>query len=138
MWNPNEITPNGKTLAQIDKEEGEEVRQANEKLKLASNFGARWWSYTGSHNTFELLIGGDPFGKDNLVLSLGACSYISGPVSWQNQKLRIEWHNNPPSEERGWQFTIVDDSVGFKVEAKGFGLESNYNLMDAKHNSPDK
>ena len=92
---------------------------------------------TVSHNNFTLLIGNDPFGKENFVLFLGSCSYISGPVSWQNQKLRIEWYNSPPSEKREWRFTVVDESVGFRVEAGGFGLEANYNLMDVKNKGLD-
>jgi hypothetical protein len=129
MWDPNKITPIGKTYAQIDKEQEEYIRRANEELKLASNLSVRWWRYLVSHCTFVLVVG-DPLGEQNMVLWLSACRYISGPVSWSNQKLKIEWYNSPTSAKRMWDFTLIDEAVGFKVEAGTFAWERNYNLLE--------
>jgi hypothetical protein len=78
-FDPNQITPCGKTYAEIDAEEAEYVRAANEALTSMRSQGARWWYYSVSHCSFELVVG-DPLGKGNLVLLLTACDFISGPV----------------------------------------------------------
>jgi hypothetical protein len=114
------------------KKMGDEVKQANERLKLLADSDACWWSYTVSLYNFELLAG-DPLNEPNIVLFLGACSHISGPVNWKNRRLKVEWHNNPPSKEREWSFTVVDEYIGFKVEAKGFSFASDYNVLDRKY-----
>ena len=134
MWNPDEITPIGKTYAQIDEKMQEEVNQANEILGQLANSSARWWDYTVSHNSFSLVVG-DASGEQNIVLSLAACSFLSGPVDWKNQKLKVELYNSPPSQERTWSFTIIDETVGFRAEAKVFSWEANYNLLDRKSQS---
>ena len=41
MWYPNEICPIGKTYAEIDGEQEEYIRRANEELKLATGYGSR-------------------------------------------------------------------------------------------------
>ena len=127
MWDPNQMTPIGKTFVEIDAEQAVYVKAANEALASARGQRARWWSFMVSHYTFELVVG-DAAGKDNIVLCLAACRNISGPVSWPNQQLKVLWHNDPI--ERKWDYVLLDDTVGFRAEAGVFGWERNYDLLE--------
>jgi hypothetical protein len=117
-----------KNYEEIDREEAVYVRAANDALASMRDEGARWWSYIVSHSTFELVVG-DPLGKDNLVLCLTACEYISGPVSWSPQKLEVIWHCDRSKNSGAWRFVLQDESVGFKVEAFTFAWRKNYNMV---------
>src|SRR5947207_2017170 len=71
-FEPNRMTPSGKTYAQIDAEQSEYVRAANAILASLRDKGARWSSYSASHSTFEMVVG-EPHAEDHIVLSLPAC-----------------------------------------------------------------
>jgi hypothetical protein len=127
MWNPDQMTPIGKTFAEIDAEHATYVKAANEALASARGQRSRWWSFMVSHCTFELVVG-DAEGKDNIVLCLAGCRNISGPVSWPNQQLKVVWHND--SVERRWDYILSDETVGFCAEAGVLRWERNYDLLE--------
>src|SRR4051794_39647798 len=64
----------------------DEVLAANVALRSMRDKGARWWSFSVSHTTFDIVIG-DPLGDDNVVLCIPACDYLAGPVHWPNQQI---------------------------------------------------
>jgi hypothetical protein len=127
-FDPNHITPCGKTYAQIDADKAEYVRRANEALASLRDQDCRWWLYSVSHCTFELVIG-DPHSPDNVVISLAACEHIAGPVAWPNQRLRVVWHNNREAN-KGWVFVLEDEAVGFKAVGGVFGWQRGYDLLE--------
>src|SRR5829696_2731033 len=106
-----------KTPEEIDREQEAYVRAANEALAGMRDKGGRWWSYSVSHCTFELVVG-EPLGEDNLVLSLGACEYISGPVIWPEQSIEVIWRCDRARVDRAWEFILQDEAVGFKAVGK--------------------
>lgn len=81
-----------------------------------------------SHCTFELIIG-EPLGKDNLVLSLAACEYITGPVIWAEQRLEVIWHCDRTRRNKTWEFILCDDFVGFKAIGAVFTWRKDYDLL---------
>lgn len=111
-FDPNLVTPAGKTYAEIDASQARDVAAANEALALLRGLGCRWWSYSLSHRTFELVIGDPVAGGPNLVISLADCDRIGGPVSWADQQLRVTWDNGRERNE-GWKFTLRDDAADF-------------------------
>ena len=67
----------------------EYVRQANEMLALMRGENARWWIYSVSMRTFELVIG-EPTGKaGNVVLSAIGCQSIAGPTNWTMRAMEV-------------------------------------------------
>ena len=125
---PTIVTPIGKTYAEVDAEQADYVSSANEALESLRNLGARWWYYMVSHYTLEILIG-EATGKNNLVIALSACEWITGPVEWPNQNLRVLWHNNR-SSGGGWDFIVQDLDVGFEVRAGTFMWARDYDLYN--------
>jgi len=131
-YDPNTITPCGKTYGEIDADEARYVAAANDALASLRERGCRWWNYSVSHCTFELVIG-DPLARyPNLVICLAACDHISGPVGWANQQLRVIWDNDR-ERNKPWVFTLRDDSVHFKAVGGVFGWRRNFDLH--KHGS---
>jgi hypothetical protein len=105
-----------------DVEIAENVCAANAALSSMRNKGARWWSFSVSHRTFDLVVG-EPLGTDNVVLCLPACEYLAGPVRWPNQQ--IEVLIAPGSKA----IIIQDCSVGFRAEGAGLFLwRRNYDI----------
>lgn len=98
----------------------EYVRAANEALATMRDKGARWWSFSVSHTTFDMVIG-EPLGEDNVALCLAGCDFLSGPVKWPNQQIEIAMSS------RG--IVIQDPSVGFRAEGAHFRWRRNYDLM---------
>jgi hypothetical protein len=127
-FDPNQITPCGLTYAQIDAKEAEYVRGANDALAELRDRGCRWWLYSVSHCTFEVVIG-DPHARDNLVISLAGCDHIAGPVGWPNQRLRVVWHNDREAD-KAWVFVLEDESAGFRAIGGVFGWQRGYNLLE--------
>jgi hypothetical protein len=124
----NTVTPSGKTFAEIDADEARYVAGANDALALLRECGGRWWRYMVSHRTFQLVVG-DPMARGgNLVIELSACESISGPVSWENQRLMVLWENNREMG-KGWLFTLRDESAGFTAVARTFGWQRNVDLL---------
>jgi hypothetical protein len=127
-FDPNTVTPCGKTFAQIDADQGRRVAEANDALSSLRGHGGLWWRYMVSHSTFSLVVG-DPMARDgNVVITLAACEAIAGPVSWPNQQLRVEWENDR-EQDKPWVFTLRDDSVGFKAVAGVFGYKRDVDLL---------
>ena len=128
MWNPDEITPIGKTYGEIDRDRQRYVEEANATLRSMSSAGTRWWLYTVSLCTFEIVVG-NPLGQGNIVLCLNACERIEGPVSWQDQRLKVIWKNVPTSENRHWEFEVIDEGAGFRAKAGTFGWQRDYDIV---------
>lgn len=127
-FDPNQVTPCGKTYAQIDADEAEYVQAANDALSSMRHLGARWWYYSVSHCSFEMVVG-NPVGKGNLVLILTACDVIGGPVSWSNQQLVVVWNCDRERSHQAWEFVLEDKSVGFRAVAGTFGWQREYDLV---------
>jgi hypothetical protein len=132
-FDPNQVTPCGKTYAQIDADKAEYVQGANDVLSSMRNLGSRWWCYIVSHRSFEMVVG-DPLGKGNLVLILTGCDSISGPVSWPNQRLTVIWDCDSERlhkvwGHKAWEFVLEDKSVGFRAVAGTFGWQRDYDLV---------
>jgi len=108
----------------IDADQEKYIQAVNEALAATRDQSARWWHYTTSHSTFELVVG-DARGN-NVVVCLIACSSIQGPVRWDNQNLRMIWSNRHAI--MNYEFTLVDEIVGFKAEAGTFRWRSNFDL----------
>lgn len=126
-YDPNFVTPCGKTYAEIDADEARYVEAANDALNSLREWGCRWWNYTVSHRTFEMVVG-DPLAREsNLVLCLAACDQISGPVSWTKQQLRVIWDNDR-ERDKPWAFTLEDDSVKFRAVGGVFSWRRDYDL----------
>lgn len=130
-FDPDQVTPCGLTYAQIDAKQARYVERANGALVELRDRGGRWWIYSVSHCTFELLVG-EPHGPDNLVIWLGDCESIAGPVRWPDQRLRVTWHNGRESGQ-GWTYVLEDETVGFKAVGEVFGWQRGYDLL--KHGS---
>src|SRR5690349_5185045 len=114
---------------EINQEQMAYVKAVNDALSKLRGEGGRWWDYTVSHRTFELVVG-DPAGKDNIVLSLAACQSIAGPVSWPNQCLEVIWRIDKKDQRALWEFTLQDLSVNFKAIGNVFAWRSNYDLLN--------
>ena len=116
------------SFEEIDREQAAYVKAANEALAGMRDKGGRWWEYAVSHQTFELVVG-EPLGKDNLVLSLAACDYIAGPVIWPEQRLEVIWRCDRARARDVWEFTLQDESVGFKAVGGVFAWKRDYDLL---------
>src|SRR5262249_37722464 len=123
------ISKDMKTYEEIDREEEVYVREANKALSLMRSKGGHWWSYSAGHSTFELLVG-EATGEDNLVLSLAACEYISGPVIWDEQNLEVIWYCDRTRERGGWKFVLQDEPVGFKAIGGVFAWRKDFDLLE--------
>jgi hypothetical protein len=115
----------------IDSQLQEDITVVNELLRTKKGTRCRWWLYSVTHRTFELVVG-DPAAGDNIVLSLSACSQITGPVQWNLEALevlrqRISEHAPPETH-----YTLQDPGVGFAVHARTLTWISGYNLLDSK------
>jgi hypothetical protein len=100
------------------------LQGVNDALAELRDRGGRWWLYTVSHRTFELVVG-DPCDPDNLVIAMDFCDQIAGPVCWPNQRLRVVWDN-----DRETTFVVEDESVGFKAVGRLYGWSRGYNLVE--------
>lgn len=105
----------------LDREEY--IREANEALASMRGKEGRWWRYSASHRTFDLVVG-DPTGDDNLALCLVGCDSICGPTRWPAQKLQILCDGAAPST-----VVLSDQSVGFKAVARMCQWRRNFDLL---------
>jgi hypothetical protein len=126
-FDPNQLTPSGKTYAQIDAEQSEYVRAANAILASLRDKGARWSSYSASHSTFEMLVG-EPYAEDNIVLSLPACEHVAGLVQWPAQQIEVVWRCDRECPTRPWEFEIRDEAVGFRAVGLVFRWRRGHDL----------
>jgi hypothetical protein len=126
-FDPNRVTPSGKTHAQIDAERTEYIRQVNAALASVRHKGACWSSYWASHSTFEMLVG-EPYAEDNIVLSLPACESVAGPVRWPAQRIEVLWRDRGEGPNRDWEFEIRDEGVEFRAVGAMFRWRRGYDL----------
>ena len=105
-------------LAQVD--------EANSLLGPAAHLSASWWQYSASLSSFELLVG-EANGNKNLVLVLLGCSYLSGPVAWGAQRLRVTMVQGEQDQP---EFELKDEAAGFTARSKMFKLKANLNLLE--------
>ncbi len=105
------------------KEREEYVQAANAALASMRGKEARWWNFSVSHTTFDMVIG-EPTGTDNIVLCLPACKYLTGPVGWLDQQIEVVIAPGSRS------IVIQDPSVGFRAEGAGLFLwRRNYDIL---------
>lgn len=127
MHDPNEVAPNGLTYAEIDARQADYVRRANENLASLRNRGARWWFYSVSHQTFDMVVG-DPLARDeNLVICCPSTDRLCGPTNWPSQQLRVEWTCDRDSESI-WSYRLIDEAAGFLLESQMFLWRRDYDI----------
>jgi hypothetical protein len=125
MVDPDEIARTG-TWGQHWIEPTEKVRTANLALASMRGSGARWWRYSVSHCSFEMIVGKASV-EDNLVLSLSACEHISGPVEWQAQRIDVTFQPDPEFPNSGI-YTLQDGSVQFRAVGKAFRWKRGWDM----------
>ena len=106
------------------------INEANVLLTAAGALGARWWHYTASLNSFELVVG-EPSGANNLVLVLASCMSLAGPTSWNTQRLRVRAEPSSANDSGTTIFELRDDSVGFVARSNIFTFKQGWNLLEA-------
>lgn len=102
--------------SQFVERETEKVSRANEALASLQHLSARWWNFTVSHCTFDLVIGDPLGGEDNIVICCPDTKRVSGPVDWPNQQLYVELSVDYNDPESNWEYRIVDENVGFDLQ----------------------
>jgi hypothetical protein len=110
-------------------EVSERVDALNARLAATGPLGARWWSFTVSHKTFELVIGA-PDSPNNLVIILGSCISISGPVDWADHRLHISFEVSLIDGAKAHVFELRDDTVGFKARSNMFTFRQGWDLLE--------
>jgi len=103
-----------------------QVEEANLLLGAEAHLSASWWQYSASLSSFELLVG-EANGKRNLVLVMLGCSYLSGPVAWGTQRLRVTMVQGDRDQK---EFELKDEVAGFTARSKMFKLKANLNLLE--------
>lgn len=127
VFDKNRLAPCGLTYAQLDAAEAEYIRSVNTALSSARDKAACWSSYYASHSTFEMLVG-EPYAEDNIVLSLPACEYLTGPVQWPAQRIEVVWRCDDAKGNRAWEFEIRDEAVGFRAVGAVFRWRRGHDL----------
>ena len=118
-----------RSYEQIDREQTAYVRAANQALADLPDSGYSWWSYIVSHCTFSLVVG-DPLAEQgNVVISLAACEYISGPVDWfKPHQLEVIFHCDRTKRD-AWEFVVQSEAAGFRAVAGVFEWRKNFDLI---------
>jgi hypothetical protein len=102
------------------------VRQANEMLAVARGDSARWWIYSISMRTFELVIGEATGKGGNILLITTGTQSIAGPTDWSMQALEVFFLGM----DAAVHYEIRDDAVGFRVAAESFRWELDVDLLN--------
>jgi hypothetical protein len=102
-----------------------EITALNAALADISGASAAWWSYTVSHQTFQLVVG-EPNGHCNVVIALSACDEVSGPTRWSEQELEVRF---TPSSE-AWLFEVVDRSASFVARSKMLVWRKDFDVLE--------
>ena len=105
------------------------VAEANSLLSTAGELSARWWQYTASLSTFELVVG-EPSGRNNLVLVLPSCTFVSGPVAWSPQRLSVRIEQPQTAESHALVFELRDDAASFVARSNMFTFKQGWNLLE--------
>ncbi|HEV8159255.1 MAG TPA: hypothetical protein VGP58_09500 [Pyrinomonadaceae bacterium] len=121
-----------RSYEQIDREKEAYVTAANKALSKMRDKSARWWNYSFSHSTFDLVVG-DPQGNENILLSLAACEYLAGAMDWNEQQIEVIFKCDRTKQQRVWNFILQDESAGFKAIAGVFEWRKNFNLLKHLH-----
>jgi hypothetical protein len=112
----------------------DKLRELETDLRATRDKGARWWDFSVSHTTFNLVIG-DPLGDENLVLCLPGCRYLAGPVQWPNQQIEVGFVDN--------SIVIEDRTVGFRAQGgllqwrKNYDIWSFHGIWNARGSGPE-
>src|SRR5258708_5200694 len=112
----------------------DEVREANAALAQVRGHEARWWAYRVSHCYFEIVVG-SPLGDDNVVLGLGACERIAGPVGWLPQQIEVTVQQDPGDSSPSPRYVLQDSSVNFRAVGRLFRWKKCYDIW-AHHHLP--
>jgi hypothetical protein len=73
---------------------------------------------------------GAPDGTDNLVLVLPSCSYVSGPVAWNSQRLSIEMKVLQNDGPNMLEFEVRDETAKFVARGNVFICKRGYNVLE--------
>ena len=118
---------------QIDREHTAYVKAANKAVTALSEVGFRWWNYSVSLSSFTILIGDASAQRDNVVIFLASCEYISGPVNWlKPHQLEVVFNSDRTKSRDVWEFVVQDKSAGFRAMAGVFEWRKNYDLLNLK------
>ena len=104
------------------------IDEANALLTAASALGARWWHYTASLNSFELVVG-EPSSSSNIVLVMASCMSIAGPTLWNTQRLRVRAEPAGPGAPGSTIFELRDEAVGFSARSNMFTFKRGWDLL---------
>lgn len=105
------------------------VAEANSLLADASGRLARWWNFSASLSSFELLVG-EASANNNLVLVLASCNFISGPVAWNTQRLVVRMDEGLATTPHSYVFELTDESVGFIARSNMFTFKQGWDLLE--------
>ena len=104
------------------------LEAANEFLAKWDGAEAEFNGFTCTHQRFILAVTPKPDGKP-LGISFPSCSYIAGPTSWSNAKLRcveiiVDGHTCYETRDESAGFIVRSDSiVGNSGEGPVYGSE---------------
>lgn len=105
---------------------GEYVRKANEMLGLVQGERARWWTYSVSMRTFEIVVGNPTAKGGNILLRTLYTDLIAGPTSWTMQGLEVAFHGM----KEKFCFELRDEAAGFRAIAESFRWELDVDLLN--------
>lgn len=103
------------------------VGDANSVLSTCRGSVARWWSFGPPCSTFQIVIG-DPVRSD-LAIMLTWLDYLSGPTSWPQRDFRIELDSHGSDDWMKWEYTLLDEAVGFRAIGKTFHWAPNVDVV---------
>jgi hypothetical protein len=104
------------------------VVELNALLASMPECCARWWRYTVSHRTFDIVVG-DAQGRENVVLCLAAARHLGGPVEWKNQRLHVGITDPPQDADSPRWFVLEDDAAGFRAEGAMLQWKRNHDML---------
>ncbi|MCE9658370.1 MAG: hypothetical protein K8R60_07405 [Burkholderiales bacterium] len=102
-----------------------EIAALNAALADIPGASAVWWSYTVSHQTFELVVG-EPNGHRNVVIALSACDEVSGPTRWSEQNLQVRF----TLSSEAWLFEVVDRSASFVARSRMLAWRKDFDVLE--------
>ena len=73
---------------------------------------------------------GEPGAENNLVLVLASCTFLSGPVAWNPQRLSVHVNHAQSDGPHTSVFELRDDAVNFIARANMFTFKRAWNLLE--------